>query len=125
MGKGSPTPEDQLRPLDLQCLYTCDRYVCNLSASLQNIAKKELREDAKTRDQALEQMRNWIQKSDYIKDCRKDSNFLLRFLRQKKFSVPLAQETLIRYISMRQENPGWFHQTSLHDPAVMDLVNRG
>jgi len=125
MGKGSPTPDMQLSAEELRKLYTADKYVCTLPQELQKVAKKELREDAKTRDQAIEQMRQWIVKTDYIKDCRMDSNFILRFLRSKKFSVPMAQETLLKYIAMRQTHTNWFHATAITDPLVLDLVNRG
>jgi hypothetical protein len=110
---------------DLKVLYTPDKYVCKLSDELKKIAKKELREDDKVREQALAQMRDWISKTNYIRDCRVDSNFLLRFLRVKKFSVPLAQETLLKYIAMRQQHTHWFHSTTIADPLVLDLVNRG
>lgn len=125
MGKGSPTPEDQLAPVDLARLYTPDKYVCKLTPELKIMAKKDLREDDKIRDQALDQLRQWIIKTDYIRDCRLDANFLLRFCRQKKFNIPMAQETLVKYITMRQQNPNWFFETSMHDPAVLDLINRG
>jgi hypothetical protein len=124
MGKGSPTPEDQLGN-SLESLYIEDKYVCTLSNELKIIAKKELREDDRIRDQTIDAMRDWIKKTSYIQNCRMDSNFLLRFLRHKKFHVPAAQETLVRYITMRQEHKNWFHNTSLYDPLVLDLVNRG
>jgi hypothetical protein len=122
MGKGSPTPLDQPSQVNL---YTEDRYVSTLTPDLKQLAKKELREDEKIRDQALEEIRQWIKKTCYIKNCRLDSNFLLRFLRHKKYHVPMAQETLVRYITMRQENAHWFHNTSMYDPLVLDLINRG
>lgn len=127
MGKGSPTPEDQFRvnEADIGRLYVCDTYRSNLSDELIKIAKTELREDDHTRSQALEQLRQWIRKTDYIKDCRLDSNFLLRFLRQQKFSVPMAQDTILKYIVMRQQNPHWFHGTGMQDPMVLDLINKG
>jgi len=37
----------------------------------------------------------------------------------------MAQETLVRYITMRQEHSHWFHNTSMYDPMVLDLINRG
>jgi hypothetical protein len=71
MGKGeSPTPDNQMSEEELRALYTPDKYICKLSPELQKIAKKELREDEKTREQALAQMRDWIAKTNYIKDCR-------------------------------------------------------
>ncbi|KAL6442244.1 hypothetical protein ACFW04_002485 [Cataglyphis niger] len=47
-----------------------DEYVCTLSEETQKIAKEELREDKNTRDQALEQMRNWIKMNPRIQNCR-------------------------------------------------------
>lgn len=47
-----------------------DNYECTLSPETQKIAKEELREDKNTRDQALEQMRNWIKMNPRIQNCR-------------------------------------------------------
>lgn len=47
-----------------------DNYECILSPETQKVAKEELREDKNTRDQALEQMRNWIKMNPRIKNCR-------------------------------------------------------
>uniref|UniRef100_A0A182PXA7 CRAL/TRIO N-terminal domain-containing protein n=1 Tax=Anopheles epiroticus TaxID=199890 RepID=A0A182PXA7_9DIPT len=58
------------------------------------IAKEELREDDEIREQSLTQMREWIAKHPYIRKCRTDSSFLLRFLRFRKYSVPMVCETL-------------------------------
>jgi hypothetical protein len=121
MVKGSPTPLDQ----PLAQLYTEDKHICTLTPEVRQIAKKELREDDKIRDMAIEEMRQWIKKTSYINTCRLDANFLLRFLRHKKYHVPMAQETLVRYITMRQQHAHWFRNTSMYDPLVLDLINRG
>jgi len=71
-------------------LYIPDTYVCTLSEDLQKFAKKELREDEKTRDQALAQMREWISKTDYIKNCRVGElfhSFINSTLRFQPFSA--------------------------------------
>jgi len=47
-----------------------DNYECTLSTETQKMAKMELREDKNTRDQALEQMRNWIKMNPRIENCR-------------------------------------------------------
>jgi len=73
----------------------------------------------------LDEMREWLRGTQYIKNCRQDANFLLRFLRHKKFNVTLAKETLVQYLTMRQEHSKWFHNLSLSDPIVEDLINRG
>lgn len=47
-----------------------DAYECTLSKETQQISKEELREDKNTRDQALEQIRNWIKLNPRIQNCR-------------------------------------------------------
>lgn len=47
-----------------------DDYECTLSEEIQKVAKDELREDKNTRDQALEQMRNWIKMNPRIESSR-------------------------------------------------------
>jgi len=54
-----------------------------------------------------------------------DSVFLLRFLRTKKFSVPLAQEMLERYLVVRQLYPQWFRGLDIDDPAISELLQGG
>lgn len=47
-----------------------DDYVCPLSNETQKMAKEELREDKNTRDQALEQIRNWVKLNPRIENSR-------------------------------------------------------
>lgn len=79
-----------------------DDYVFTLSDELKEMAENELRETSSTRDHALKAMREWIMSNPRISNIRLDSNFLLRFLRSKKFSVPITQESLERYLLLRQ-----------------------
>jgi len=110
---------------EIKILFSADTYEWRLGEDLKKIAKKDLREDEKSREQGLATMRDWISKCGYIKNCRLDSNFLLRFLRVKKFSVPSAFDTLTKYIGMRQNHVSWFHNTTINDPMVADLISRG
>ncbi|KAK2576914.1 hypothetical protein KPH14_005535 [Odynerus spinipes] len=100
-------------------------YECGLSADTRAAAKDELREDEKTREQALEQFRHWILKHPSIKSCRTDAVFLLRFLRTKKFSLPMAQEMLERYLTIRQLYPDWFQNLDVDDPDIQAIVDSG
>lgn len=68
-------------------------YVCNLSEQFKQIAKRDLGEDENVRKRALEAFKSWVIKQNYVKNCRTDEGFLLRFLRCKKFSVINAQES--------------------------------
>lgn len=72
-----------------------------LSEMVEKVARKELREDKFTRDQCLEQMRDWLIKNEDVQDIRMDDAFLLRFLRAKKFSVPMAQQLLLKYLNLK------------------------
>jgi len=124
----TPAP---LTPAELAALYTPDVYRCTLTPELRKLAAAELNEvegDVSVgggRDAVLCQLRSWIQRVDYIKDCRIDANFLLRFLRVKKFNLVPAFDMLVSYIVMRQKKPAWFRGLTLADPAVSDLIDRG
>ncbi|KZC12920.1 Clavesin-2, partial [Dufourea novaeangliae] len=96
-----------------------------LTESTKVIARDELREDETTRKQTLDQFRHWIQKHSTIKRCRTDAAFLLRFLRTKKFSLPMAQEMLERYLTIRQLYPNWFQNLDIQDPDIEAIVDAG
>ncbi|XP_049542726.1 clavesin-2-like [Anopheles darlingi] len=85
-----------------------DEYTFTLPELYRELAKEELREDDAVRERSLTEMRQWIANNSYIRKCRMDAKFLLRFLRAKKFSVPMACEALERYLMMREMYPGWF-----------------
>lgn len=102
-----------------------DEYKCTLDADTLEAARLELREDDGIREQTLEQFRHWIQKHPTIKKCRTDSLFLLRFLRTKKFSLPLAQEMLERYLTIRQLYPDWFQNLDAYDPDIEAIIDSG
>uniref|UniRef100_A0A182Q7M1 CRAL-TRIO domain-containing protein n=1 Tax=Anopheles farauti TaxID=69004 RepID=A0A182Q7M1_9DIPT len=88
------------------------------AAQLDELATRELREDAALREHSLGAMREWIRQNGRLRRCRTDDRFLLRFLRVKKFSVPRACEMLERYLTMRQSYPRWFARL---DPDDVDL----
>ncbi|EFN63565.1 Alpha-tocopherol transfer protein-like [Camponotus floridanus] len=102
-----------------------DNYECTLSEETQKLAKDELREDKNTRDQALEQMRNWIKMNPRIENCRLDGRFLLKFLRCKKFNVPMAQEATERYLLLRQVYHQAFHSLDITEPNMEELLSLG
>lgn len=102
-----------------------DSYQCNLTAKFKDIAKEELREDESLRSQSLSQFREWIAKHPNIKRCRTDAHFLLRFLRTKKYSVPVACELLEKYLTVRQLFPHWFQNLDINDPAIEEIIDSG
>ncbi|CAG9762111.1 unnamed protein product [Ceutorhynchus assimilis] len=102
-----------------------EEYQCTLPAEEKKKALDELREDDNVREQSLSQMREWINKHPNIKKCRTDAPFLLRFLRTKKFSVPLACEMLERYLTIRQLYPQWFRNLDTEDKDLAEIINAG
>ncbi|XP_050507718.1 retinaldehyde-binding protein 1-like [Diabrotica virgifera virgifera] len=66
-------------------------------------AKHSLRETDSVKKESLVQLRNWIQQNRDIENCIIDDSFLLRFLRVKKHSIPMAQQTLLKYLNFRQK----------------------
>ncbi|XP_055610997.1 retinaldehyde-binding protein 1-like [Uranotaenia lowii] len=104
-----------------KCPKKFDEYRCTVTEKYRAVAKEQLREDDTLREQALEGMRAWIAKHPYIRRCRTDSLFLLRFLRQRKFSIPLACETLERYLAMRQTFPHWYQNLDPQDADMQEM----
>ncbi|XP_036338091.1 alpha-tocopherol transfer protein-like [Rhagoletis pomonella] len=96
-----------------------------LSEQILKIAKRELREDKCTREQSLEQLRNWILKHEDMRDVRLDEQFLLRFLRCKKYSVPMAQQTLLKYLNVRRTFPHMSTQLDFLEPKLNDIISSG
>jgi hypothetical protein len=59
---------------------------------------------------------------------RLDSNFLIKFLRAKKFSIPMVKETIERYLVLRfyvQEGLEIFRNLDVRDPVMQELLDLG
>lgn len=54
-----------------------------------------------------------------------DANFLLRFLRVKKFSLPMAQQTLLKYLNMRQTFSHLLFDLDASQSKVEELIDSG
>ncbi|EDS40105.1 conserved hypothetical protein [Culex quinquefasciatus] len=106
-----------------KCPGRYEEYSFTLDKQYLKIAQENLQETVESREQSLAQMREWIAKHPYIRKCRTDSLFLLRFLRMRKFSVPRAQETIERYLAMRQTFPQWFQTLDPNEPDMAELLD--
>ncbi|XP_049293763.1 alpha-tocopherol transfer protein-like [Anopheles funestus] len=102
-----------------------DEYKFTLPELYREVAKEELREDAIVREKALTEMRHWIVNNPHILKCRMDSKFLLRFLRFRQFSVPMACEALERYLTMREMYPSWFKNLDASSEKMKELFMGG
>nr|XP_018903881.1 PREDICTED: clavesin-1-like [Bemisia tabaci]XP_018903882.1 PREDICTED: clavesin-1-like [Bemisia tabaci] len=102
------------------------KYDCPFDKSTQEEAEKELRETSEIRESALEKIQEWIEKNPRIETCRTDPNFLLRFLRTKKFSMMQAQEALERYLLLRQTYGSMmFLKLDVQEPRMQELLDEG
>ncbi|CAK1591190.1 unnamed protein product [Parnassius mnemosyne] len=109
----------------LQILEAKERETGELPSELRERARVELRENPALREQALAQMRHFIEKHPAIRKCRTDPPFLLRFLRTKKYSIPQACSMLERYLTIRQMYPQWFQKLDPLDPKVAAVIDAG
>ncbi|EDS35644.1 conserved hypothetical protein [Culex quinquefasciatus] len=108
-----------------KCPQKYDEYRFRLDANHLEKIRTELNETDENREQSLARMREWIAKHPHIRKCRTDALFLLRFLRMRKFSVPLAQESLERYLAVRQSFPQWFKNLDPLDKEIRDFNAAG
>ena len=102
-----------------------DQYKFTLPALYRELAKEELREDDLVREKALTEMRHWIAENPYIFKCRTDAKFLLRFLRFRQFSVPMACEALERYLTVRELYPSWFKNLDCTESTMKEIFHSG
>ncbi|KXJ71483.1 hypothetical protein RP20_CCG020458 [Aedes albopictus] len=100
-----------------------DQYKFELTDQFRTLAKEELREDENVRQQAMAQLKEWIEKNPYIKNCRTDATFLLKFLRFRKFAVHQAGEAIERYLVARKKIPQWFQKLDPRDPAMQEILS--
>lgn len=98
-----------------------------MSDELKKLAKNELRETEAVRNNAIMALRDWTMSNPRIIKGRLDSAWLLRFLRFKKFSIPMAQEAIERYLVMRESNIGkiWFDDLNILRPSAEKLFDSG
>ncbi|XP_037930753.1 alpha-tocopherol transfer protein-like [Teleopsis dalmanni] len=101
------------------------KHEVQIPENVQKTAKRELREDKSTREQSLEQFRNWIRKNKDLHNVRDDDTFLLRFLRAKKFSVPMAEQTLLKYLNIRRTFPHMSTELDHLSVTMNDIITNG
>ena len=96
-----------------------------LSEVVQKIARKELREDKSAREQCLQQFREWLKKCEDVENIRSDDTFLLRFLRAKKFSVPMAEQLLLKYLNLKKVFPEMTAHLDFMSSPVHETFSKG
>lgn len=98
-----------------------------MSKELKELAKDELRETDEVRRNAIKALRDWTMSNPRIVKTRLDSVWLLKFLRFRKFSIPMAQEAIERFLVLKQGSYGniWFHDLNIKKPSIDKLLDDG
>jgi len=99
---------------------------CSISKDLQALAERELRETEEIRNFSINALRDWAISNPRIIKMRLDSNWLLRHLRFKKFSIPMAQEVLERHIVLKQGSYGMKYynkELDLLQPRIKKILS--
>jgi hypothetical protein len=99
-----------------------------LSPELRKMAEEELRETDEIRENAIRAVREWALQNPRICTLRLDAKFILRFLRAKKFSIPMTQEIIERYLVLRKcffEGEFIYQNYDYKIPELFELISKG
>ena len=118
----------QREQFQLKSTSIVDEYEFKCCDETKKFVKNEFRETDELRNQTIHELREWVVKNPRIQKMRLDSKFLLRFLRAKKFSVPMAKELIERYLVLRffiQDDRELFRSLDVDLEPVQELLNLG
>lgn len=98
-----------------------------MSQELEIQAEDELRETEEVRQHSIMAIREWALKHPKIVKTRLDSNFILRYLRFRKFSIPMATEAIERYLVLKNGSfgRGWLDSMNINRSSILKLVDDG
>lgn len=94
-----------------------------LSEIMKVKAESELQETETRKVQSLEQFRDWIAKNSNIVKCRTDENFLLRFLRAKKYSTASSFAMFEKFLMSSQNYQNWFRNLTIDDTRLSEIYD--
>lgn len=100
-------------------------FVSKLDEAGKKKAKDELNElNDKDRELAVQSLRRWVLEQDWLKSPT-DFEFLLRFIRVRKYSQLAARESLENYWTNRTKTPAFFHDVDPADPEIQRIIRLG
>lgn len=105
-----------------------DDYNFSFSEDTKKFVEAEFRETDDVRKHAINELRDCAEKNPRINKLRLDSTFLLKFLRPKKFSLPMVKEMIERYLVLRlytQEGIEPFQNLDVRLPVMQELLDLG
>ncbi|XP_045166171.2 retinaldehyde-binding protein 1-like [Mercenaria mercenaria] len=101
------------------------KFVSKLDEAGKKKAKDELHElNDKDRESAVQALRKWVLEQDWLKSPT-DFQFLLRFIRVRKYSQLGARETLENYWTNRTKIMEWFKNVDPADDKIKKVLRTG
>jgi len=88
-------------------------------------AKKDLDEDPKRLQDAMDTLRKWISQSPHLQNINHDDFVLKAFIRGCKYSLEKAKEKLDFFFTVRTTLPDWFEDWDPALPATKNFLERG
>ncbi|XP_077365311.1 clavesin-1-like [Vanacampus margaritifer] len=99
--------------------------LAGLSADATEKARLELNENPNTLHQDIQQVRDMIVTRPDIGFLRTDDDFILRFLRARKFDPVETFRLLAQYFQFRQQNLDMFQSFKVDDPGIKRALMDG
>ncbi|XP_068199616.1 clavesin-1-like [Antennarius striatus] len=96
-----------------------------LSATATEKARLELNENPDTLHQDIQQVRDMIVSRPDVGFLRTDDDFILRFLRARKFDRAESFRLLAQYFQFRQQNLDMFQSFKVEDPGIKRALMDG
>ncbi|XP_029157321.1 retinol-binding protein pinta-like [Nylanderia fulva] len=100
-----------------------DNITLKLTSEQKQYAAKVLNESDKNRENAIAEIKYWIQESDIR--ARTDDFFILRFLRACKFNIEKTKTKMQNYQMQRAKIPEWYADRDPLQPKMQELLNLG
>jgi hypothetical protein len=91
---------------------------------LQELAKSELNEELRYRNEQIEAFRDWIKKTPHLR-ARTDDQFLITFLRSCKFSLEKAKHKLDMFYTLRSHMPEVMQNRDPFEPNLKEIIDKG
>ncbi|XP_061707563.1 alpha-tocopherol transfer protein-like [Cydia pomonella] len=85
--------------------YSVELYLGDVSAEVQEYAREHCGEDPDTRLKAISELRDIVYERGECTPHRIDDEFLIKFLRARKFIPQRAHRLMVNYYEFREENP--------------------
>ncbi|KAM0729321.1 Retinol-binding protein pinta [Formica fusca] len=101
----------------------CNNVIHNLTVEQKEYAAKVLNETDENRENAIAEIKRWIQESDLR--SRTDDFFILRFLRTCKFNIENTKKRLQNFQKLRANHPEWYANIDPLHPKLQELLDLG